>query len=480
MLIDKKEIKKVLDFAKDNKVEMVDFKFCGLFGRWHHLTLPATRLSESLFETGESFDASSIPGFKTVESGDMALIPDPTTALIDPFWEKPTLSFICNIEEVGSGKPFVRDPRVIANKAEEYLIGTGIADKSCWGPEFEYYIFDHVAYRNDINMSSYVIDSEEADWNSGLHETTNLGHKIPRQGGYHAIPPLDATFNLRTEMVRHIEDAGIPVRYHHHEVGGPGQSEIEIALDSLTKIGDMTMLIKYIIKMTANKHQKTVTFMPKPLFNEAGSGMHVHQHLFKKGKPVFYDKNGYGYLSKDALYYIGGLLHHGPALLAFTNPSTNSYKRLVPGFEAPVTAIFGLANRSAAIRIPKLGNDPMAVRIEFRPPDGTCNIYLALVAMLMAGLDGIKNKIDPKEMGFGPIDVNIFNLSPKEKAKLKKLPASLKEAMDALEKDHSFLLEGGVFDEATIQTWIDYKIDKEFNAVRNRPHPYEMSLYYDV
>jgi len=480
MLFDKKEIKKAILLAKEKNVAMVDLKFCGLFGRWHHLTLPVSRLSEKLFETGESFDGSSIPGFKTLESGDMSLIPDPSTAWIDPFWEKPTLSFICSIVEVEKKEPFIRDPRGIAKRAGEYLQGTGIADQSLWGPEFEYYIFDHIAYKTDINMSMYVIDSEEADWNSGLHEGANLGNKIPRQGGYHAIPPLDATYNLRAEMVGRIEEAGIPVRYHHHEVGGPGQSEIEIALAELSNIGDITMLVKYIIKMVANKHSKSVTFMPKPLFNEAGSGMHVHQHLFKNGKPLFYDKNGYGYLSKEAYHYIGGLLYHGPAVLAFTNPSTNSYKRLVPGFEAPVTAIFGLANRSAAIRIPKVGNEPKAVRIEFRPPDGTCNIYLALAAMLMAGIDGMKKKMEPDKMGFGPYDGNVFNLSPQDRAKLKKLPASLKEAMDALEKDHNFLLEGGVFDKSTIQTWIDYKIDKEFNAVRNRPHPYEMSLYYDM
>jgi len=476
-----KSIKEVLEFAKKKNIEMVDLKFSDLYGRWHHLSLPSSQLNQNMFKTGVPYDGSSTPGFKSLESGDMVLLSDISTAQLDPFWEVPTLSFICSSAEADSFILFPREPRYIVQKAQKYLLKSGIADKSLWGPEFEFYIFDSVSYKNDINMASYIIDSNEADWNSGLMVGKNLGHKIPPHSGYEAIPPLDDLFNVRSEMVKLIEESGIKIRYHHHEVGGPGQSEIEIIPEDLTKIGDMSMWIKYLIKMVAKKHNHTVTFMPKPLYNEAGNGMHFHQHLFKNGKPLFYDKNGYGGLSKLALYYIGGLLTHGPALLAFTNPSTNSYKRLVPGFEAPTKLFFSLANRSAAIRIPKYAyDDPMEKRIEFRPSDASCNIYLAVVAQLLAGLDGIKRKIDPTKAGFGPMDKNIFLLPSEEKAKIKSLPSSLKEALEALEKDCDFLLSSGVFTEDLLETWIDYKLNKEYNEVRNRPHPYEMSLYYDV
>ena len=472
--------KEVIRFAQDKKIEMVDLKFIDLFGKWHHLSLPKSQLNMGMFKRGVPFDGSTTPGFKSVESGDMVLIPDIKTAKLDPFWNMQTLSFICSSSEIDDLKPFKREPRYIAQKAEEYLIKTGIADKSLWSTEFEFYIFDSISYKNDINMSSYVIDSNEADWNSGLMEVKNLGHKIPTHSGYHAIPPLDDLFDVRTEMVKLIEEGGIPVRYHHHEVGGPGQSEIEILHDTLTNMGDITMWIKYVIKMVAKGHNHTVTFMPKPLYNEAGNGMHFHQHLFKNGKPLFYSKKGYAGLSQLALYYIGGLLTHGSALLALTNPSTNSYKRLVPGFEAPVKLFFSLANRSAAIRIPKYATDPKEKRLEFRPPDGTCNVYLALAAQLMAGIDGIKRKIDPTKAGFGPFDLNIFALGPKEKEKMKSVPTTLKEALEALKEDHQFLLEGDVFTEDILEIWIDHKLNKEYNEVRNRPHPYEMSLYYDV
>ena len=459
---------------------MIDLKFIDLFGRWHHLSLPKSQLNLDMFKRGTPFDGSATPGFKSVESGDMVLIPDIKTARIDPFWDIPTLSFICSSAEATTLESYKREPRSVAQRAEQYLVKTGIADKSLWSTEFEFYIFNSVSYKNDINMASYIIDSNEADWNSGLGEGKNLGHKIPPHSGYHAIPPLDDMFNLRAEMVENIEGGGIPVRYHHHEVGGPGQSEIEILEDTLTNMGDITMWMKYVIKMMARKYDHTVTFMPKPLYNEAGNGMHFHQHLFKKGKPLFYDKKGYGGLSQLALYYIGGLLTHGSALLALTNPSTNSYKRLVPGFEAPVKLFFSLANRSAAIRIPKYAEKPMEKRMEFRPPDGSCNVYLALAAQLMAGIDGIKRKIDPTKAGFGPIDKNVFILPQKERDKIKSVPATLKEALEALEKDHRFLLEGGVFTSDILEVWIDYKLNKEYNEVRNRPHPYEMSLYYDV
>ena len=470
----------VFKTVEEQNIEMVDLKFCDLFGRWHHLTMPVSQLEEKIFTRGVAFDGSSVPGFKRLEAGDMVLIPDVDTLWIDPFWEQKTVSFICAPHEADTIELFKNDPRNIALRAEQYLRETGIADESLWSPEFEFYIFDHINYVCDINYACYQIDSAEADWNTGASEEKNLGHKIPRQGGYHAIPPLDNLYNLRARMVKRIEESGVSVKYHHHEVGGPGQSEIEIHHHPLRKAGDVTMLVKYIIRMVANKYDKTVTFMPKPLYNEAGSGMHIHVKLFKNQQPLFYDENGYAGLSELALNFIGGILHHGPALLAFTNPSTNSYKRLVPGFEAPVKAIFGLANRSAAIRIPKYGNTPNEKRFEFRPPDATCNIYLALSALLMAGIDGIKKKIDPTKAGFGPYDVNIFQLPKSEMEKIKSLPTSLFEAMEALKEDHEFLTDGGIYSEELIENWLDYKIIKEYNEVRNRPHPYEMNLYYDL
>jgi glutamine synthetase len=475
-----KSPKDVMRFSQEKEIEMVDLKFIDLFGRWHHLSLPQSQLNMDMFKKGIPFDGSSTPGFKSVESGDMVLMPDIKTAKLDPFWNMPTLSFVCSSFEIENSNPFKREPRYIAQKAEEYLIKTGIAGKSLWSTEFEFYIFDSISYKNDINMASYIIDSNEADWNSGMMEGKNLGHKIPSHSGYHAIPPLDDLFDVRTEMVQLIEEGGIPVRYHHHEVGGPGQSEIEILHDTLTNMGDVTMWVKYVIKMVAKRHNHTVTFMPKPLYNEAGNGMHFHQYLCKDGKSLFYDKRGYAGLSQLALHYIGGLLTHGSALLALTNPSTNSYKRLVPGFEAPVKLFFSLANRSAAIRIPKYASGPQEKRMEFRPPDGTCNVYLALAAQLMAGIDGIKRRINPTKAGFGPFDRNIFTLSPKERERIRSVPTTLKEALEALKEDHQFLLEGDVFSEDLLEIWIDHKLNKEYNEVRNRPHPYEMNLYYDV
>lgn len=474
------KIREIFKKAQDENVEMVDLKFCDLFGRWHHITIPVSQFDETVFTRGIAFDGSSVPGFKKLEAGDMVLVPDVDSLLFDKFWQQKTMSFICSAYEADSKELFKNDPRNLAYRAEQYLKETGIADTSYWSPEFEFYIFDNITYANDINLAAYQVDSEEADWNTGYDEEQNLGHKIPRQGGYHAIPPLDNLFNLRAEMVTEIENCCIPVRYHHHEVGGPGQSEIEIHHHPLLRAGDVTMIIKYIVRMVAKQNKKTVTFMPKPLYNEAGSGMHFHMKLEKNGEPILYDANGYAGLSQTALYFIGGILKHGPALLAFTNPSTNSYKRLVPGFEAPVKAIFGLANRSAAIRIPKYANTPETKRFEFRPSDATCNIYLALSALLMAGIDGVKNQIDPVEEGFGPYDINIFNLPKHEQDKIMSLPASLKEAMDALEHDHEFLLAGNIFSPQLIESWIEYKLKNEFNEVRNRPHPYEMSLYYDL
>lgn len=466
-------------FAGQTQAEMIDLKFVDLFGRWHHLTIPSGRLSERLFAEGEPFDGSSAPGFKAVEGGDMVLIPDLTTAELDPFWDRPTLSLICGVCEADTRAPFSRDPRGVARRAEQYLRESGIAHESLWSPEFEFYIFDSVNVREDINTSFYMIDSEEADWNSQM-EGKNLGNKIPRKGGYHAIPPLDAMHNLRADMALMLDRMGIAVRYHHHEVGGPGQSEIEILLDSLAVMGDQAMRAKYVIKNLARRHGKTVTFMPKPLFNEAGNGMHFHQFLRgAKGNNLFYDEKGYAGLSKLALHYIGGLLHHGRALLAFTNPSTNSYKRLVPGFEAPTNLFFGLANRSAAVRIPKYATSEPEKRIEFRPPDGTCNMYFAMAAQLMAGIDGIRREIDPIAMGMGPYDLNVQDIEPDKLALIKPVPASLKEACDALMNDYDFLLQGGVFTEDIVKTWVKHKLEKEYYAVRNRPHPYEILLYFD-
>src|SRR5512140_778926 len=440
-------------YVRDRHFKMIDLKFSDLHGRWHHVTVPARELNANLMRDGVGFDGSAV-GLKSVKAGDMVLRPDLSTAFPDPFWEAPTLSFVCSAYEADTKLPFPRDPRNIARRAEEYLCETGVADESRWGPEYEFYIFDNVAFENGVNTATYRVDSSEAAWQSaaGGH-----GHLIPLHGGYHVIPPKDQLFNLRSEMSLLLEEMGIEVKYHHHEVGGPGQCEIETPMMGLVQAGDATMIIKYVTKMTAHENGQTATFMPKPLFGEAGSGMHFHQHLFKNGKNVFYDANGYGCLSKEALYYIGGLLAHGPALLAITNPSTNSYRRLVPGFEAPVNAFFSLGNRSAAVRIPKYATQPDTARMEFRPPDATGNVYLMLAAQLMAGLDGIRNCIDPTEAGFGPIDANIFAWSDEQRKKIKALPSSLNEALSALEQDHAFLTQGGVFSEEMLSQWVDYK-----------------------
>lgn len=464
------------EYVHDHHIQVIDMKFCDLWGRWHHLSLPADQFTPTLLMDGVGFDGSAV-GLKSVKAGDMILVPDLTTGFIDPFWEAQTLSFICTTLEADTHLVFSNDPRNIAIRAESFLKDSGIADLSLWGPEYEFYIFEQVAYDNGVNHAGYRLDSGEADWNSA---TGGHGHYIPLHGGYHAIPPKDQLFNLRTEITLHLQSMGVPVKYHHHEVGGPGQSEIETPMMGLVTAGDATMLVKYTAKMTAHQHKKTVTFMPKPLYGEAGSGMHFHQHLFRNGINIFYDPQGYGCMSQTALYYIGGLLKHGPALLALTNPSTNSYRRLVPGYEAPVNAFFSLGNRSAAVRIPKYANQPDTARLEFRPPDATCNVYMALAAQLLAGLDGIQNKIDPTEHGFGPIDVNIFAWSDAQRATIHKLPSSMREAMLALQDDHQFLLAGEVFSPELIQQWISYKLEMEYYQVRNRPHPYEVALYFDV
>jgi glutamine synthetase len=463
-------------YVEEQGIQMVDLKFCDLWGRWHHLTVPAGQFTLSLMESGVGFDGSAV-GLKSVKAGDMVLVPDLSTGALDPFWEMPTLSFICTTLEADTHAVFANDPRNRAVRAEAYLRESGIAEESRWGPEFEFYVFDGVYYECGINRAGYRLSSNEAKWNSAPG-----GHIYctPHHSSYHAIPPRDQLYNLRSEMTLHLEAMGVPVKYHHHEVGSLGQSEIETPMMGLVAAGDATMLVKYVTKMTAKAHGKVVTFMPKPLYGEAGNGMHFHQHLFKEGHNVFYDPDGYGCLSETALYYIGGLLSHGAALLALTSPSTNSYRRLVPGFEAPVNAFFSLGNRSAAIRIPKYANQPHTARIEFRPPDATCNVYLALAAQLLAGLDGIRHRIDPTAAGFGPIDADVFSWSSDQRARIQSLPGSLDEALRALEADHDFLLVGGVFSQELIHQWVEHKRESECYPVRNRPHPYEVGLYFDV
>lgn len=462
-------------FVAEQGIRMVDLKFSDLWGRWHHVTISAREFQPSLMASGVGFDGSSV-GLKSVKSGDMALVPDLTTGFVDPFCEVPTLSFLCNTIEADSKILFHSDPREITRRAEAYLVASGIAEKSLWGPEFEFYIFNDVSFENGINVASYSVDSVEANWHNaqGGH-----GHFIPIHGGYHAIPPKDQLYNIRSKMSVTLEEIGVPVKYHHHEVGGPGQCEIETPLMGLLAACDASMVIKYVTKMVAHDAGQTVTFLPKPLYGEAGNGMHFHQQLFGGNKNLFYDVSSPTLMSKLALNYIGGLLKHAPAVLAFTNPSTNSYRRLVPGFEAPVNAFFSIGNRSAAIRIPKYATEPNEVRFEFRPPDATCNPYLATAAMLMAGIDGIRKQIDPTAEGFGPIDDDIFSWTPEKRATIKSLPTSLDEALKALEADYEFLLEGNVFSKELIFNWIKAKTKEDYQ-IRTRPHPFEIEMYYDL
>lgn len=462
-----------------HQVEMIDLKFSDLFGRWQHLTLPKSAFSQKTFDSGVAFDGSSVPGFQRRSGADLVLKPDVDTARLDPFYELPTLSMICQIAEADSGEWFGRDPRIIARRAEQYAREEGFATSSLWLTELEFYVFNKVSYGSEINSSFYEVDSDEADWNTAAGCERQLGHNIPHQGGYHASPPLDRLHNLRAKMVQMIEQAGMPVRYHHHEVGGPGQCEIELTRQPLLEAADGTMWAKHVIKNLAVRQGMSPTFMPKPLYNEAGSGMHFHQNLLSEGKNLFFDPDGLHGLSETAIHYIGGLLKHGRALLALTNPSTNSYKRLIPGFEAPTLLFFGLANRSAAIRIPKYANNEQDQRIEFRPPDGTCNVYLAMSAQLLAGLDGIRNRIDPRELGWGPINDDIRSCEDNVVSRITSVPTSLREALQALEEDHEFLTGPGVFPESFVPVWVDRKLTLEAEEVRNRPHPYEMTLYYD-
>ncbi len=470
----------VLKLAKAKGAKMVDFKFVDIPGIMQHFSSTISEFEAKTFEEGVGFDGSSIRGFQGIEESDMLLMPDPKTAIIDPFMEIPTLSLLCDVAEPGKKKRrYSRDPRYVAQKAEEYLKKSGIGDISYWGPECEFFIFDHVQYNCDQNGCGYRVDSSEAIWNTNGSESPNLGYKIRNKEGSFPVPPSDSLQDIRSEMCLTMIDMGIALEKQHHEVATAGQAEIDLRFDSLTNMADKVMLYKYATKNVAKKHGKTVTFMPKPIFGDNGSGMHVHQSVWKNGKNMFYDAKGYAELSDLAMHYIGGLLEHASALLAFTSPTTNSYKRLVPGYEAPVNLAYSQRNRSAAIRIPVYDFGPAYAkrkRIEFRPPDNSCNPYLAFAAMLMAGIDGVKNKTNPGK----PLDKNTYHLSPEDRAKVKSVPGSLNETLEALEDDREFLTAGGVFTDDLINTWIDYKRNAEIDPVRIRPHPYELYLYYDI
>ncbi len=466
----------VVQLANESGVKMVDLRFTDLFGTWQHFSIPARELSEEMFAEGVGFDGSSIRGFQAIEESDMILIPDPTTAFVDPFLEVPTLAIICDVYDPITRQPYSRDPRYIARKAEAYLRQTGIADVSYWGPEAEFFLFNDVRYQAEPYAAWYVVDSREGWWNSGKDLGPNLGGQIPPKRGYFPVPPADTMQDVRSRIVMALEAAGVRVEVHHHEVATAGQAEIDIRFSTLTRTADNMMIYKYIVKNVARQHGLTATFMPKPLFGDNGSGMHTHQSLWKGDVNVFFDEAGYAQLSDTARYYIGGLLAHADAILAFAAPTTNSYRRLVPGYEAPVNLAYSQRNRSAAVRIPMYSKTPAAKRVEFRPPDPSCNPYLTFAALLMAGLDGIQNQIDPGE----PMDKDLYDLPPEEAAKIKQVPGSLAEALDALERDHEFLLKGDVFTPDVIETWISYKRVNEVDAVRLRPHPMEYVLYYDV
>ena len=471
----------VLQFAKKNDAKMVDFKFVDVPGTWQHFSVPLHELDLETFVEGKAFDGSSVRGFQTINESDMLIIPDPNTAIMDPFTAAPTLSLVCNIAYPGPGgtkKPYSRDPRYVAQKAEAYLRSSGIADTSYFGPEAEFFIFDNVRYNSTANIQYAEIDSDEAHWNSSRNGTANLGHRMRPKEGYFPVAPNDTLQDLRTEMVLLLEEKGVLVEAQHHEVGGPGQAEIDIRFNTLLKTADNMLLYKYIVKNVARRNGKTATFMPKPVFGDNGSGMHVHQSLWKNEKPLFYDGEGYAGISQMARYYIGGLLTHAPALLGIVASTTNSYKRLVPGYEAPVNLVFSKGNRSAAVRIP-LTDCPSAKRIEFRSPDPTANPYLAFAALLMAGLDGIRREIEPSEHGFGPVDKDLFHMSKEELREIRSVPSSLDAALDALEDDHAFLLEGGVFTTDLLEHFVELK-RAQSDEVRLRPTPLEFSLYYDA
>jgi len=467
--------KEFIKQIKDKDIKLVDLRFTDFPGTWQHMTIPTSEISEENLSHGFGFDGSSIRGWKGINESDMLLLPDPATAFMDPFCAVPTINIICTVLDPITKERYSRDPRNVALKAEDYLKSTGIGDTAFIGPELEFFIFDDIRFSQDSNHSFYFVNSSEGIWNSGTEEGPNLGHKPRHKEGYYPVPPTDSQQDIRSEMVLELQKAGIRIEAHHHEVATAGQAEIDMRFNSLTRMGDQVMNYKYIVKNVAKRNNKTATFMPKPLFGDNGTGMHVHQSIWKGDTPLFYG-NGYGALSEMGLHYIGGILKHARALTAFTNPSTNSYKRLVPGFEAPVTLAYSSRNRSAAIRIPMISPSPKGKRVEVRFPDPSANPYFAFSAMLMAGLDGIQNKIHPGE----PLDKNIYELPPEEVKNLPSVPASLDEALDCLEQDHDFLLKGDVFTEDIIRTWIDYKRENECQPVSIRPHPYEFHLYSDI
>ena len=467
--------KDVLAFAASEGVKLVDLKFVDWPGQWQHVTFPLHEIEEETFTEGLGFDGSSIRGWQAIDASDMLIVPDPTTAFMDPFCDHPTLSMVCNIIDPITREPYSRDPRHIADKGISYLRLTGIADTAYFGPEAEFFILDDVQFQTNEHAGYYFVDSIEGRWNSGRDEEPNLGYKPRYKEGYFPVPPSDSLQNLRSEMVLQMEDLGLIIECQHHEVATAGQAEIDMRYAPLVEMSDSLMLYKYVVKNVAKSAGKTVTFMPKPVFNDNGSGMHTHQSLWKDGQPLFAG-NEYAGVSQECLWYIGGLLRHSRALAAFTNPTTNSYKRLVPGFEAPVNLAYSSRNRSAAIRIPMYSASPKAKRLECRFPDPTCNPYLAFTAMLMAGLDGIENKIDPGD----PLDKDIYSLSPQELSGVPVMPGSLDEALGCLREDHEFLLKGDVFTQDALDTWIDYKIENEVQPVALRPHPHEFELYYDI
>jgi len=466
----------VVKWIRDREIQVVDLRFVDLPGLWQHFTVAANQITEESFTEGFGFDGSSIRGFQQIQESDMLLFPDPNSGFEDPFTEARTLNLICNVGDPVTGEPYSRDPRFIAQKAEKYLVSTGLADTAYFGPEPEFFILDEVRFDQTYNKGYYYLDSAEGFWNSGREESPNLGYKPRYKEGYFPVAPMDSLQDIRTEMMLTLQSVGIPVEVHHHEVATAGQCEIDMHFDTLVSMGDKLLKFKYVIKNVARRHNKTVTLMPKPIFMDNGSGMHVHQSLWKGGKNTFYQAGTYADLSKEAVYYIGGLLKHAPALLAICAPTTNSYRRLVPGYEAPINLIYSQRNRSACIRIPAYSRSEKAKRLEFRSPDPSANGYLAFAAMLMAGLDGIQNKITPPD----PMDKDLYDLEPEDKAKVKSTPGSLEEVLNALEKDHDFLLKGDVFTPDVIETWIAYKRSHEVDAIRLRPHPYEFAMYFDI
>lgn len=467
--------REILTLCREKDIKAVDLRFVDLPGLWHHTTIPVSCLDEEVFEDGLGFDGSSQRGWQPIDESDMLLIPQAETAFVDPFTELPTLCLICNIQDPVTREDYTKDPRNVAGKAVNYLKSSGVADAAFFGPEPEFFIFDDVRYDQNAHESYYHVDSIEGEWNRGRLESPNLGHKMRHKEGYFPVPPMDQLMNLRNEMMQIMINVGIPVECQHHEVGSAGQAEIDVHFNELLRMSDQLMMYKYIVKNVAHSHGKTVTFMPKPLFADNGSGMHTHFSFWKEEKPLFAGSQ-YAGLSDLGLHAIGGILRHAPALLAFTNPTTNSYKRLVPGYEAPVNLAYSVRNRSAACRIPMYSPSPKAKRVEFRCPDPSCNPYLAFSAILMAAMDGVQNKISPGE----PLDKDIYDLPVEEAQSVKKTPSSLDQALDALAADHEFLLRGEVFTPDIIEGWIAYKMQNEVDAVRLRPHPYEFCMYYDI